>query len=314
MNEVIIVTGGAGFIGSNLIESLNRLGYKNIVLSDFLKNGYQVSNISHLKINDFVAPDELCDFIRQSKVDKIFHLGACSDTTEWNGELIMQRNYSFSKKLLNSCATKKIPFIYASSASVYGRNKQTREHSINERPLNIYGFSKLLFDNYVRSNLKKFDSLVCGLRYFNVYGSHEEHKKEMASVIFHFNKQVVRDGRIKIFKGSHGFLDGEHHRDFVEVGDAVNLTVWLSNLDAKDSGIYNCGTGVARSFNEVASLVIEWHGKGMIEYVEFPKKLHPFYQPYTCADSAKTISLGYKRKFKSIEEGIKSYLNWLNVD
>lgn len=314
MKDMIIVTGGAGFIGSNLISQLNMLGYSNIILSDFLNDGKQVSNINDLKINDFVAPDKLCDFIGSNHVDKIFHLGACSDTTEWNGELMMQRNFTFSKELLENSAKKRIPFVYASSAAVYGQNVCSNEIPLNEKPLNIYAFSKWLFDNYVRSNLKRFDSLVCGVRYFNVYGPNEVHKKRMASVIYHFNNQLITEGAVKVFEGSHGFSDGEQLRDFIEVRDAVDLTVWLSRREAHYSGIYNCGTGTARSFNDVAKLVIKWHKKGVIEYVEFPSGLLPFYQSHTCADLSGITSLGYEKQFKALEEGINDYLNWLNVD
>lgn len=314
MKDTIVVTGGAGFIGSNLIAKLNTYGYNNIVLSDFLDDGKQVSNINNLRINDFVAPNKLCDFIGGNGVDKIFHLGACSDTTEWDGKLMMQRNFTFSKDLLESALKKKIPFVYASSAAVYGKNVCSSEILSNEKPLNIYGFSKWLFDNYVRSNLKRFNSLVCGVRFFNVYGPNENHKDKMASVIYHFNNQLITEGSIKVFGGSHGFSAGEHLRDFIEVNNAVDLTIWLSERDANHSGIYNCGTGTARSFNNVANLVIKWHKRGVIKYVEFPPKLLPFYQPHTCADLLKIISLGYNPQFKNLEEGVNDYLNWLNGD
>ncbi|MDC3067180.1 ADP-glyceromanno-heptose 6-epimerase [Pseudomonadota bacterium] len=313
MKDTILVTGGAGFIGSNLISNLNRIGYTNIILSDYFVNGKQVSNVNHLKINDFVPPDNLCEFIKNNHVDKVFHLGACSDTTEWNGEYMMEKNFSFSKRLLNACTLKKVPFIYASSASVYGLIEQSNENPANEKPLNIYGFSKLLFDNFVRSQLSAFDSLVCGVRYFNVFGPNESHKKGMASVIYHFNNQLLSNGVIKIFRGSHNFDDGGHLRDFIEVGDAIDLTIWLSNRGYHDSGIYNCGTGVARSFNDVAQLIINWHKKGKIEYIDFPSVLLSYYQPFTCADLSKINSLGYKNSFKTLEEGVNHYMKWLNV-
>ena len=312
--DTIIVTGGAGFIGSNLISSLNSIGCTNIVLSDYFANGKQVSNVNGLQINDFVSPDDLCEYIRNNHVDKIFHLGACSDTTEWDGEYMLKRNFSFSKSLLHVCVLKKIPFVYASSASVYGLNKKSDENPLNEKPLNMYGFSKLLFDNFVRLHLSSFESLVCGLRYFNVFGANENHKKGMASVIYHFNNQLLSSGVIKIFRGSHNFEDGGHLRDFIEVGDAIDLTIWLSNRGPADSGIYNCGTGVARTFNDVAQLVIDWHKKGKIEYIDFPSALLPFYQPYTCADLSRVNSLGYKNSFKTLEEGVNRYMNWLNVN
>ena len=314
MKDIVIVTGGAGFIGSNLIRNLNSIGYTNIILSDYFADGKQVSNVNHLKINDFVSPNDLCEFIRNNHVDKIFHLGACSNTKEWNGEYMLERNFSFSKRLLNACTLKKIPFVYASSASVYGLSKQSNENPSNEKPLNIYGFSKLLFDNFVRSQLSVFQSLVCGVRYFNVFGANESHKKGMASVIYNFNNQLLSSGVIKIFRGSHNFEDGGHLRDFIEVGDAVDLTIWLSDRSACHSGIYNCGTGVARTFNDVAQLVIDWHKKGKIEYIDFPSALLPFYQPYTCADLSRVNSLGYKNSFKTLEEGVNRYMNWLNVN
>ena len=314
MKDTIVVTGGAGFIGSNLISNLNSTGYTNIILSDYFVNGKQVSNVNHLKINDFIPPDDLCDFIKNNRVDKMFHLGACSDTTEWNGEYMLEKNFSFSKRLLTACTLKKIPFVYASSASVYGLSEQFGENSSNEKPLNIYGFSKLLFDNFVRSKLSVFDSLVCGVRFFNVFGANEGHKKGMASVMYHFNNQLLSSGVIKIFRGSHNFGDGEHLRDFIEVNDAIDLTTWLSNRKPSDSGIYNCGTGVARSFNEVAQLVVNWHKKGKIEYIDFPCTLMPFYQPHTCADIRRIRTLGYTNSFMTLEEGVNRYMNWLNVN
>ena len=255
--DTIIVTGGAGFIGSNLINSLNSIGCTNIVLSDYFVNGKQVSNVNGLQINDFVSPDYLCEYIENHHVDKIFHLGACSDTTEWNGEYMLKRNFSFSKNLLRVCVSKKIPFVYASSASVYGLNKKSNENPLNEKPLNIYGFSKLLFDNFVRSHLSSFESLVCGVRYFNVFGANENHKKGMASVIYHFNNQLLSSGVIKIFRGSHSFGDGGHLRDFIEVGDAIDLTIWLSNRSRNDSGIYNCGSNSDMKITAVVRCIID---------------------------------------------------------
>ena len=312
---MIIVTGGAGFIGSNIVKGLNALGRQDIVVVDDLTDGKKFRNIVDSQILDFqdkevflqkIMQDDICE-----KIDVIFHLGACSTTTEWNGHYMMQNNYEYSKTLLHYCMGKHIPFIYASSAAIYGGNGVFAEYPQNEQPLNVYGYSKLLFDQYVRRVFPKLKSQVVGLRYFNVYGPREQHKGSMASVALHFNRQLKDSGKIQLFQGSGGYADGEQLRDFVFVDDIVKVNLWFwQNHGA--NGIYNVGTGRAQTFNAVANAVIDWHGQGKIAYIPFPDNLRAAYQSYTQADLTLLRQAGYKDNFTTVQDGVKSYLDWLN--
>jgi ADP-L-glycero-D-manno-heptose 6-epimerase len=322
---MILVTGGAGFIGSNLIRQLNKQGEENILVVDDLTEGRKAKNLVDCVISDYEDKDSFINRLKTycyQTIQAVFHLGACSDTTEWDGRYMMRENFTFSRELYKHCVEHDIPFVYASSASVYGApypNSNTSsevegfsENPQNERPLNVYGYSKLAFDQYVRANKHNRTSVVVGLRYFNVYGPREAHKQTMASVVYNFDKQIKSTGVVKVFRGSHGYLDGEHKRDFVYVADAVNMTLWASKLKPAASGIYNCGSGVARTFNELARLIVEFHGKGEIEYIDFPSSLLDSYQAYTKASMERSKDIGYSHKFKSLEMGIKEYLSWLN--
>ncbi len=262
---MIVVTGGAGFIGSQLVAGLNRAGYDRIIVVDNLKEGQKFFNLVEKSIIDYYDKYEFRDMVRNrgslcNDIDIIFHQGACSITTEWDGQYMMDNNFTCSKELLHLSLEKKIPFIYASSAAVYGVNTSFQELKKNESPINIYGYSKLLFDNYVRS-LSVIETQVVGLRYFNVYGYGESHKGSMASVIMHFNNQLKQDGNLKLFEGSHGYANGEQERDFVYVDDAVDVNIWMME-NRQLSGIFNVGTGTARTFNVVADEVVKWHGQG----------------------------------------------------
>jgi ADP-L-glycero-D-manno-heptose 6-epimerase len=308
---MIIVTGGAGFIGSNIVKALNNKGIKDILVVDDLTDGRKFKNLIDCDIADYLDQEVFLGMIIEDNLDQpieaIFHLGACSTTTEWDGRYMMYNNYEYSKILLHYCLLKQIPFLYASSAATYGAGKTFKEERQYEKPLNVYGYSKFLFDEYVRRILPKAKSQIVGLRYFNVYGPREFHKESMASVAYHFNEQIKRNSVAKLFQGCDGYADGEQLRDFIYVGDAVAVNLWF--LDHPDkSGIFNLGTGRAQTFNDVAHAVINWHGKGKIEYIPFPPELKATYQSYTQADLAKLRAIGCEIKFKSVEEGVKEYL------
>ncbi|WP_439240535.1 ADP-glyceromanno-heptose 6-epimerase [Lonepinella sp. BR2474] len=306
---MIIVTGGAGMIGSNIVKALNEMGRTDILVVDNLKDGTKFINLVDLDIADYcdkddfiasiIAGDELGD------IDAIFHEGACSATTEWDGKYLMHNNYEYSKELLHYCIDREIPFFYASSAATYGDKTEFVEERKFEGPLNAYGYSKFLFDQYVRSVLPEVISPVCGFKYFNVYGPREQHKGSMASVAFHLNNQILNGENPKLFAGSEHFL-----RDFIYVGDvaAVNLWAWQEGI----SGIYNLGTGKAESFREVAEAVVKHHGKGKIETIPFPEHLKSRYQEYTQADLTKLRQAGCDYQFKSVAEGVAEYMAWLN--
>lgn len=313
---MIIVTGGAGFIGSQIIKLLNAKGRSDILVVDNLTNGTKFKNLSGLDIQDYIDKDDFLDLIKKNaditdSIDVIFHQGACSDTTEWNGKYMMENNYAYSKHLLNYCLKDHTPFIYASSASVYGEGRIFKEDRQYEKPVNMYGYSKFLFDQYVRQKLSDAEGAVVGLRYFNVYGPHEEHKGRMSSVAFHFNHQIKRDGVVRLFEGSDGFGPGEQRRDFIYVDDVAKINVWLfenMQLNKNIQGIFNVGTGQSQSFKEVADAVIAHHGSGHIEYIPFPDDLRGRYQSFTEADISKLRSIGYSDAFKTVQEGVALYL------
>ncbi|MFK8068163.1 MAG: ADP-glyceromanno-heptose 6-epimerase [Gammaproteobacteria bacterium] len=310
---MIIVTGGAGFIGSNQVKRLNEMGRKDIIVVDDLTDGTKFKNIADCTIMDYFDKEEFIKKLDQLKdrIDIIFHQGACSTTTEWDGKFMMENNFTYTKTLFEYCVGKLIPFVYASSAAVYGGNETFKEVPENEAPLNVYGYSKLLFDQYVRQNDHKINSQVVGLRYFNVYGPREQHKGSMASVAWHLNNQIKETGKIKLFEGCDGYADGEQQRDFVYVGDVVDVNQWLME-NSNVSGIFNLGTGRAQTFNDVANAVLAWHGKGEIEYIPFPEHLIGRYQSFTQADISDLRSVGYAAEFKTVEEGTKAYLDLIN--
>ncbi len=313
---MIIVTGGAGFIGSNIVNGLNKRGQSEILVVDNLKKGQKFKNIADSQIADYEDKLDFIANIQDGKLDNmpieaIFHLGACSETTEWDGRYMMGNNYNYSKCLLNFCLKREIPFIYASSASVYGKGKISQEKPEYEAPLNVYGYSKLLFDQYVRRILPQTDTQIVGFRYFNVYGPREQHKGTMSSVAFHLNNQIMEKGNVRLFAAYDDYADGEQRRDFVYVGDVVDVNLWFMDNPDK-SGIFNVGTGRSQSFNDVANAVLAWHGHGEIEYIPFPEHLKGCYQSFTQADINYLRSVGYNKVFKSVEEGEKMYLDWLN--
>ncbi len=319
---MIIVTGGAGFIGSNLVKTLNNQGHTNILVVDDLTDGKQFYNLNDLDIADYLDKDTFIHRVRNNDgilddVEVIFHEGACSSTTEWDGKFMMENNYEYSKSLLHACLNRKIPFLYASSAAVYGGSAVFKAERAHEKPLNVYGYSKWQFDQYVRRIEHTFKSQVVGFRYFNVYGPREQHKGSMASVAFHFNNQIKETGQCKLFAGSGGYGDGEQRRDFVFVGDVVAVNLWFwANPDK--SGIFNVGTGRCQAFNDVADAAIRWHQQqgtaASKTYMPFPDHLKGAYQSFTEADITALRSVGYHDAFASVEEGVTAYLDWLNQD
>lgn len=318
---MIIVTGGSGFIGSNMVKLLNDHGHKDILVVDNLKNGHKFVNLVDLDIQDYMDKEEfiklVCDereFDRRfgiAKIEAIFHEGACSSTTEWDGKYVMQNNFEYTVRLFNFATAHKIPFLYASSAATYGGGNVFVEGREHEGPLNIYGYSKFLFDEYLRARLPKLQSQVVGFRYFNVYGPREGHKGTMASVAFHLNNQVLRGENPKLFEGCDGYPDGGQLRDFVYVEDVCKVNYWFFEHKGP-SGIYNCGTGRAEPFLNVAEAVIAYHKRGKVEFIPFPDHLKGHYQSFTQADLTKLRAAGCDVQFKSVAEGVKEYLTWLN--
>lgn len=308
---MIVVTGGAGFIGSNIVKGLNAIGRKDILVVDDLTDGTKFANLVDLDIADYLDKDEFIGLILSGEdldIEVIFHQGACSSTTEWNGKFMLENNYNYSKDLLHYCLDNQIPFLYASSAATYGGRKDNFiEDRQFEKPLNVYGYSKFLFDQYVREILLEATSQICGFRYFNVYGPREQHKGSMASVAFHLDSQLKKGENLKLFEGSDHFK-----RDFIYVDDvvAVNLWFWQQNK----SGIYNCGTGRAESFQAVADAVLSYHKTGKIDYIPFPENLKGRYQTYTQADLTQLRATGCPIKFKTVAEGTIEYMKWLNAN
>ncbi|RKZ49732.1 MAG: ADP-glyceromanno-heptose 6-epimerase [Gammaproteobacteria bacterium] len=312
---MIIVTGGAGFIGSNLVKALNDKGLTDVLVVDDLTEGIKFRNLVDCQVIDYLDKDDFLQKIKQEKdfsekIEAIFHQGACSTTTEWDGRYMMGNNYTYSKDLLHYCLNLKIPFIYASSAAVYGTGENFRETRENEAPVNVYGYSKYLFDEYVRRFVTEPESQVVGLRYFNVYGPREQHKGSMASVAWHLNQQIQASGKVRLFEGSGGYENGDQRRDFIHVDDVVKINLWM--LENSASGIVNVGTGASRPFNDVAKAIVSWHGKGEVEYIEFPEHLKDSYQSFTEADISSLRQMGYKNDFLSVEDGVKQYLDVLN--
>lgn len=289
------------------------MGVKDIIAVDDHSNIELKENIAHCEIQDYIDIEEFLDQVISNQFDNkgiraVFHQGACSNTMEWDAEYLYKNNLLYSKELLKLSKKLNIPLIYASSASVYGSGEEFKEFIENEDPINLYAYSKFKFDQIVRKELEDSTAQIVGLRYFNVYGPQERHKKNMASVAFHLHNQLKEAEEIKLFKGSDGFEDGEQRRDFVYVEDVVKVNLWfLENPNV--SGIFNVGTGESQTFNDVAEAVIDWNKKGKIKYIDFPEKLKGAYQSYTQADIAKLREAGYEEEFLNVQEGVKRYLD-----
>ena len=312
---MIVVTGGAGFIGSNVIAALNAGGIDDILVVDDLTDGTKFTNFADLRIADYVDKDDFLAVLERKggipDLTAVFHQGACSDTMEWDGRFMLTNNYEYSKRLFHCCQALQVPFIYASSASVYGGGSVFVEDAGNSAPLNLYAFSKHLLDEYVRRHHTSSGAQVVGLRYFNVYGPREQHKGNMASVAFHFDQQIREDGVARLFAGCDGYEDGEQRRDFVFVEDVAAVNLWFLRNPGV-SGIFNVGTGRSQTFNDVANAVIAFHGRGEIEYKPFPDALKSRYQSFTQADIGALRKVGYDKEFSTVEKGVQNYLAWLH--
>ncbi len=325
----IIVTGAAGFIGSNIVKALNERGETDIVAVDNLTRADKFKNLVDCEIAEYVDKKDFLEVIESGElrgdIDAVLHQGACSDTMETDGRYMMENNYRYSLSLFEWCQEEGVPFIYASSASVYGGGSVFREERQFEAPLNVYGYSKFLFDQAVRPRLDGAESQVVGFRYFNVYGPREGHKGRMASVAFHFFNQYSTGGKIKLFEGSGGYGNGEQRRDFVSVEDVVNVNMYFLDHPEK-SGIFNLGTGRAQTFNDMAvasvntarglkgepALTLEQMlAQGIVDYIPFPEALKGKYQSFTEADLTRLRSAGYDSPFLSVEDGVSRYLPWL---
>ena len=313
---MIIITGGAGFIGSNLVLGLNERGYDDILVVDNLSNGVKFKNLVDCRIADYCDKDSFLTKLQQGcfpvdSIEAIFHQGACSTTTEWDGRYMMENNFEYTKILFHFCQQHDIPLIYASSAAVYGAGNTFKEGQEFESPLNVYGYSKFQFDHYLRRYLPEIQAQVVGLRYFNVYGPREEHKGSMASVSFHLNNQIKESGKLRLFEGSDGYGNGEQRRDFVYVDDVVDINLWFLD-NAQVSGIFNTGTGRSQTFNDVGNAVIAFHNRGEIEYIPFPGHLKGCYQSFTEANLDSLRQAGCYHQFRTVEEGVQLYMEWLN--
>jgi len=322
----MIVTGGAGFIGANLVKALNARGETDVVVVDNLERADKFANLADCEIADYIDKRDFLELVASgrydAKVDAVLHQGACSDTMQTDGRYMMDNNYRYSRVLLDWCQAHRVPFLYASSASVYGAGSVFRESREHERPLNVYGYSKFLFDQVVRRRLGAgATSPIAGFRYFNVYGPREAHKGRMASVAFHFFNQYRAEGRVRLFEGSAGYGPGEQVRDFVSVEDVVKVN--LHFLDRGLSGIFNAGTGRGETFNEVARATVnavreaagerpltldQLRGQGVIEYVAFPAQLVGKYQSYTQADVGALRKAGYDAPFLTVDRGVARYV------
>ncbi len=321
---MIIVTGGAGFIGANIVHALNRRGVDDIMIVDSLGSGEKVANVADLRIADFLTKEEFLRRIQSGQnfgeITGVLHQGACSDTMVTDGDYVLHNNFEYSRQLYHYCQSRQARFIYASSASVYGAGSVFSEEVANERPLNLYAYSKYLFDLYIRKNPPQSKQTVVGLRYFNVYGPREFHKNRMASVVMHFSKQLRETGRVNLFDGTDGYAAGEQRRDFVSIEDVVNVNLHYLDSDPV-SGIFNVGTGKSRSYNDMASAVINsWRdhidlGEGtttsMIDYIAFPDALQGKYQSFTEANIGRLRSSGYEAPMQELETGVKQYVDWL---
>ena len=328
----VVVTGAAGMIGSNLVHGLNAIGIDDVIAVDDLTDGPKYRNLLGARLSDYFDKSEFYARFAKGdfgKVDAVLHEGACSDTMEHNGRYMLDTNYRCSKDLLDACQAQGTRLLYASSAATYGGSSSFREEPEFEQPLNVYGYSKLLFDNVVRRMLPGPQSgktpQVAGFRYFNVYGPREQHKGRMASVAFHHFNQFRETGKVKLFADYGGYGPGAHSRDFIYVADVVAVNLWFLQNPAK-SGVFNLGTGHAQPFNDVALASVNAAralkgtaalplsalvAHGLVEYVPFPDALVGKYQSFTQADLTRLRAAGCEHTFADVATGVKAYVEWL---
>jgi ADP-L-glycero-D-manno-heptose 6-epimerase len=314
---MMIVTGGAGFIGSNLARALVERTGAGVAVVDDLTRGPKFRNLVGARIADYLDKDDFLELVvrRDGMLDRVeclFHLGACTDTTASDGRYVMRNNFEYSKQLASFCLEAHVPLVYASSAAVYGAGSVFHEAPENERPLNVYGYSKQLFDEWVRRTAPG-GSPVVGLRFFNVYGPREAHKGAMASMAYQLHEQLRATGVARLFTGTDGCADGAQVRDFVHVDDVVAVALWFL-AHPERTGIFNVGTGRARSFNDLAAALVDRMGRGRVEYVPFPEQLRGVYQSRTEADLSALRGAGYEGSFRGLEEGVAAYAAWLAGD
>ncbi len=327
----IVVTGAAGFIGSNIVKALNERGVKNIIAVDNLTKADKFKNLIDCDIVDYLDKHDFIERIQaghfDGEIEAILHEGACSDTMETDGRYMMENNYRYSLILLDWCQDQDVQFLYASSAATYGGSNVFKEERQYEGPLNVYGYSKFLFDQIVRQRLAQDpSSQIVGFRYFNVYGPRETHKGRMASVAFHNYNQFKAEGKVKLFEGSHGYENGGQQRDFVFVGDVAKVNLFFLDHPEK-SGIFNLGSGRAQSFNDIAVAAVngcrkakgdapltlaELRAQGLLEYIAFPEALKGKYQAFTQGDLTRLREAGYEAPMATVEEGVSQYIEWLH--
>jgi len=324
-----VVTGAAGFIGANIVKALNDRGERNIIAVDNLTKADKFKNLTDCEIADYLDKQEFLDLLQDGAfdgaVEAIFHEGACSDTMETDGRYMMQNNYRYTISLFDFCQEQEAAFLYASSASVYGGGSIFKESREFEAPLNVYGYSKFLFDQYLRRKWDRLTSQVVGFRYFNVYGPREQHKGRMASVAFHFFNQYQAEGKVKLFEGCDGYANGEQLRDFVSIEDVVKVNMHFLDHPEK-SGIFNLGTGFSQAFNDVAVATVnacraakgeaalgldELKKQGIVSYITFPEALKGKYQSFTQADISALRGAGYDQPFLNVQEGVSRYVEHL---
>ncbi len=321
---MIIVTGAAGFIGSNLVRGLNGRGHTDILVVDDLTEGDKFINLVDLQISDYLHKDDFRQRLARGQfgnIEAVLHQGACSDTTERNGQYMLDNNYRVTLELFQYCQAAKVPLLYASSAAVYGAGPVYAEDLHNESPLNVYGYSKFLFDQVLRRHMDTLTAPVVGLRYFNVYGPNEQHKGRMASVALHNMNEFKTAGHVRLFGGWDGYSDGGQMRDFIHVDDVVDVNLFFLDHPSV-SGIFNCGTGRAQPFNDIASTVVntlrahanepalsldELAEKGLIRYIDFPDDLKGRYQSHTQADLTQLRCAGYDKPFRDVQTGVSEY-------
>jgi ADP-L-glycero-D-manno-heptose 6-epimerase len=324
----VVVTGAAGMVGSNLVHGLNAVGIDDVIAVDDLTEGAKFRNLLGAKLADYFDRNEFYDRFalgELGRIDVIFHEGACSDTMEGNGRYMLETNYRCSKDLLDLCQARGTRLLYASSAAVYGDSTVSRESAENERPLNVYGYSKLLVDNIVRRVLPTARFQVAGFRYFNVYGPREQHKGRMSSVAFHHFGELRETGKVKLFGEYGGYGPGQQARDFVFVEDVVAVNLWFLRHPER-SGIFNVGTGRAQPFNDVAHATInasralraeaplsleQQVSHGLIDYIPFPEALIGKYQCFTQADLTSLRASGCDLEFVDVATGVRRYCEWL---
>ncbi|MCL6261987.1 ADP-glyceromanno-heptose 6-epimerase [Craterilacuibacter sp. RT1T] len=326
----IVVTGAAGFIGSNLVKALNERGFSDIIAVDDLTEGDKFRNLVDCNISNYLDKSDFLALLLEGEyegeISAILHQGACSDTMNHDGKFMMENNYQYTLALFDYCQSEEIPFLFASSAAVYGGGTVFRESREFEGPLNVYGYSKFLFDQVLRQRMAEgLTAQAVGFRYFNVYGPHEQHKGRMASVAFHNFNQYRTSGKVKLFGGWDGWADGMQSRDFVSIEDVVKVNMHF--LDhPEQSGIFNLGSGRAQPFNDVAVATVnacrrhegkpalslaELVEQGVLEYIDFPDALKGKYQSFTQADITQLREAGYAEPMLSVEEGVDRYVDFL---